>query len=122
MILLTLEKVPYAVFNNQLECDKWLKDNDSRITFNCFDTYEVRYIDSMDATIDHWIERLNAIADYGWKAVYTPESKEYILDNAKVLIKDSIDHRRLLKFWLENIYKIPSSIYLIFHTEGEDND
>lgn len=120
MILLTLENVPYAVFNNQIECNKWLNDHDNRITnLTQYDTFEVKHIDTMDATVDYWIAKLKHIVDANWKAEYCTETKDYIIKNEIKMIKNSINHGRCLKFWLDNIYKIPSEIMIIFETDGD---
>jgi len=120
MILLTLQGVPYAVFNNQIECDKWIKDNDHRLV--SFDTFEVPHIDTMDATVDYWINKLLKLYDFKWSAKYDIDSNQYFINNEIKMKRDSIEHRRLLKFWLENVYKVPASICILFHTEEDDNE
>ena len=120
MILLTLQNVPYAVFNNQIECNKWIKDNDNRIV--SFDTFEIQHIDTMDATVDYWIDKLVKLYDFKWSTKYDIDSNQYFINNEIKMKRDSIQHRRLLKFWLENVYKVPASICIIFHTEDDDNE
>ena len=120
MILLTLQNVLYAVFNNQIECNKWIKDNDNRIV--SFDTFEIQHIDTMDATVDYWIDKLVKLYDFKWSTKYDIDSNQYFINNEIKMKRDSIQHRRLLKFWLENVYKVPASICIIFHTEDDDNE
>ncbi len=120
MILLTLEGVPYAVFNNQIECNQWLKDNDNRITnLTRYETFEVKHIDTLDATVDHWIDKLKKIFDGGWQAEYCADTKDYIISNTKRIIRNSVEHNQLNKFWIETIYKRPSEIAIVFNTTEE---
>ena len=118
MILLTLEGVPHAVFNNQIECNKWLQDNDNRITpLTSYDTFEVKHIDTLDSTVDFWIDKLTAITNADWHAEFCPETKDYIISNRKNITRNSTIHLTLNKFWIDTIYKRPSEIAIVFNTE-----